>query len=947
MREVHQQKRQRKTVALHLGFPLVVACALVLVRISLLASLQTTECNPAHNHPDPPLPGQAMCDWRVGSNCSVPWEYVVWTDSFSGQSAPLAASLIASVETFAFGSVNLTGSVIDGVDLSPGLTPHIIKESSFDAAVTSIHALSAQYYAQEGLSVVSPDLQYTVPTAGLYFSSVSPSTGLSYVLQAPDLEDNAIYYPKSFPGVYTQHRAMNHVSNGMASLLSPTPRPPPPASPPPPPPSNTTAAPPPPPPPSPPPGNTTAPPPPPPPSPFIPPIIRPISLDLLGLEKYPFVCYPGSGPKVISAVIFLFVLPFAASFLLPVLLQNMVREKQDKLVEIQKMSGLRMSVFWLVNYAFDFFVYCAIVTLMLTILAIGQLEVLLLTNGLVTIVVFFVWGHALVCLTYFFSVFFSSSLSAAIFGYVAQLLSIGIAATLNVTVYSDLKTVPSVLYSVYPPFAFFRAVYILVVSFTLDDPLTFRSLYWDTLLSRELMFMSVVSVVLLMLTVYLEAVLPKEYGVPASPLFPIYSAINAVRSCLGTHTTTSSAAIGWSYVTDTASLMDSVSSVSNPPRSGPRSWRVSATTEEENRDLRVTSPWVIISAAETDEVAREREAVYRIDGVVDPFDGAESNVVIRDLTKSYSSLDGRKTRALDSLCLKVGSGECLALLGPNGSGKSTLVNILCGLLRPSSGDALVAGLSIRTQMSRIHSMIGVCPQHDVLWPDLSVRDHLMFYARLKGISRKQERGHVDDILQQLGLKNCELQWPSSISAGMRRRLSIAIALIGNPRLLILDEPTYGVDVMARRNIWDILLRARQGRSILLTTHSMEEARVLSSRIAIVISGKLRTIGTHDELKARFGSEYRLEVSLSSGIHLERMRDFVASIAPSARIWSSFGSKAYTWLIPKNEMVLSAVFSAMEDRAAEAGIKSWSLALADLEELFFSLVASTLASDEVI
>ncbi|KNC48636.1 ABC transporter [Thecamonas trahens ATCC 50062] len=920
LREVHQQKRQRKTIALHLGFPLVVALGLIVVHIVLLASLDANECTPSPSPVPFPAPGSVACAWAPDeTNCSAAWEFMVWTDAFGGRQATEATTLMTrDIARFPYAGTNLSGVVVDGVPLGDGYSPHLVHYDSFDSAVTYIHTLSSRYFVTSEAGTSDPLLEYTVPTSALYFSALSEMYGTAFVLQSPDLAANGLYYPERFKLLYARHRAMNQVSNALLSYLTPVPPPPP--SPPPAPPTNATSPPSPPPPPAP----VLPPPPPPPPVAYA---------GLKGVDEFPQVCYPGSGANIVSAIIFLFVLPFSASFLMPVVLQGMVREKQDKHIEVQKMAGLRMSVFWLVNYSFDLFMYCTIVALMLAILAAGQLEVLIMTNALVTIVVFFVWGHALVCLTYFFSVFFSSALSAAIFGYVVQLLSMGIAATLNVTVYSDVKIQPTVLYSVYPPFAFFRAIYLIVVSFALDSPLSITALAWGTPLSREIMFMVVVSLVLLVLTVYLEAVLPKKYGVPASPFFPIIAAYDWLCKCWHTPSLTGIRLHhGWAHT----ALFTTDSSENIPPTlNGPSMLE----TVSGGRSQTSPSPWVLVDPTEADDVAAERQTVYQVSDA--EALSRSANVVIRDLDKRYIGLDGSKRRVLRSLCLKVGDGECLALLGPNGSGKSTLVNILCGLVRPSGGDALVGGLSIRTQMARIHPMIGVCPQADVLWPDLSVRDHLLYFARLKGIPRTQERGHVDDILQQMGLKTCELKWASVISAGMRRRLSIAIALIGSPRLLVLDEPTTGLDVMARRMIWDILLRAREGRSILLTTHSMEEARVLASRIAIVISGSLRCIGTHEELKARFGSEYRLEVALAGGHqHVARMQAFIESVAPSARMWSSFGSH-YTWLVPKDEMVLSRVFMAMERHASQAGIKDWSLALASLEEVFFSIVRETL------
>jgi ABC-type multidrug transport system ATPase subunit len=185
------------------------------------------------------------------------------------------------------------------------------------------------------------------------------------------------------------------------------------------------------------------------------------------------------------------------------------------------------------------------------------------------------------------------------------------------------------------------------------------------------------------------------------------------------------------------------------------------------------------------------------------------------------------------------------LLGPNGAGKTTLISILTGLYPPTSGDAFLAGFNVHTEIEKIYQNIGVCPQHDILWEDLSVEDHLYFYARIKGVSPKDEKAAVTASLETVSLTDFRTRTAKGLSGGEKRRLSIAIALIGFGKVIFLDEPTTGLDPEVRRLIWEIINKAKQGRTIILTTHSMEEAEVLCQRIGIMSKGALRCLGVSE------------------------------------------------------------------------------------------------------
>ncbi len=233
-------------------------------------------------------------------------------------------------------------------------------------------------------------------------------------------------------------------------------------------------------------------------------------------------------------------------------------------------------------------------------------------------------------------------------------------------------------------------------------------------------------------------------------------------------------------------------------------------------------------------------------------------LIVKDIRKIYPGFGGRPPKmATKNFSLKIKKGEMFGFLGPNGAGKTTLISILTGLYKPSSGNAWVTGYDIRNQLETVQLLIGVCPQFDVLWPDLTVREHLLFYARLKGVPPHHEDTKVDKAMSEVYLQRFSGFPTRALSGGMKRRLSMAICLVSDPKIVYLDEPTTGLDPENRRQIWDILTEGRGKRAMVLTTHSMEEADVLCQRIAIINDGILCCIGPQVRLKTLYGGGYHL------------------------------------------------------------------------------------------
>ena len=245
--------------------------------------------------------------------------------------------------------------------------------------------------------------------------------------------------------------------------------------------------------------------------------------------------------------------------------------------------------------------------------------------------------------------------------------------------------------------------------------------------------------------------------------------------------------------------------------------------------------------------------------------------------------------ALDSLDLEVVRGQILGLLGPNGSGKTTSVNLLCGLLRPTSGTVVCEGIDVRSDVTGVRSRLGVVPQETALYDDLTADENLSFHARLYGVPRAKRKARIDELLDLVGLSGRRGDRVGTYSGGMQRRLALARALLTRPTVVVLDEPTLGVDVQSRAALWERVRQiADEGGTVLLTTNYMEEAQALADQLAVLDHGELVVTGTPEELRGALGQTF-IDVRSSHppsetglravpGVREVTWRDGIASIA---------------------------------------------------------------------
>lgn len=222
---------------------------------------------------------------------------------------------------------------------------------------------------------------------------------------------------------------------------------------------------------------------------------------------------------------------------------------------------------------------------------------------------------------------------------------------------------------------------------------------------------------------------------------------------------------------------------------------------------------------------------------------------IEGLTKKYKDVV-----AVDNLSLTISKGELISLLGVNGAGKTTAIKMLSCLTRPTAGDAYLNGKSIRTDTAAIKSIIGISPQETAVAAGLSVEENLALLCCVHGLSKEKQMHKIVELSEQLGLLSVMKKKAGTLSGGMQRRLSIAMALIGQPEILFLDEPTLGLDVLARSDLWELIRSLKGSITIVLTTHYMEEAEALSDRIAIMKDGRLLLCDTPDRIKEAAGTD---------------------------------------------------------------------------------------------
>ncbi|TPX56028.1 hypothetical protein SpCBS45565_g08461 [Spizellomyces sp. 'palustris'] len=567
------------------------------------------------------------------------------------------------------------------------------------------------------------------------------------------------------------------------------------------------------------------------------------------------------------------------------LLFNLVTEKEKKIKEGMLMMGLHPVAFWL-SWAVTYAGTLLVVVLLITAV-IHFASILPQSNFLLLVIIYYVYTLSLVALAFALTTFFSKAKMATVVG---PFLSI-VPGVLFIPIRSaNLSAGPSVLLSM--------LLSPMALSLTMDKTVSLETsgtgLQFSNLSSSGANYyvlgLALAVPFYFLLALYLDAVIPSEYGIRKPWYFPFVALVRPHR---------------YSLMASRASSLGVVMHAEDDPR-------------------------------DTGEQDVEAES-----------HGAFKAIEIRDLRKVYHPGVKKGTNkekvAVRGLSLGIFEGEIFGLLGHNGAGKSTTIHMLCGLYPPTSGTALMYNHDIQTNMRQIRQMIGVCPQHDILYDELTVEEHLRIFAGLKGVGITTDENvdtRIDQVLSDVDLVDKKTARAKELSGGQKRKLSVGIALIGRPKILLLDEPTSGMDPYSRRKIWDLLSSSKHTRCTLLSTHFMDEADILADRKAILSRGRLQCLGTSLFLKKRFGIGYHLDIVHSAPatqpVRLA-VRELLQTHLADAPITYPPDVNETTnsqWEIPSNRVKsFPAFFKDLDRVAPTVGIESYGVSMPTLEQVF--------------
>ncbi|XP_041565047.1 retinal-specific phospholipid-transporting ATPase ABCA4 [Drosophila elegans] len=305
-------------------------------------------------------------------------------------------------------------------------------------------------------------------------------------------------------------------------------------------------------------------------------------------------------------------------------------------------------------------------------------------------------------------------------------------------------------------------------------------------------------------------------------------------------------------------------------------------------------------------------------------------VEIRNLSKTFGHRD-----VVQDLTFNIYENEITALLGHNGAGKTTTILMLCGILTPTSGTAVINGYDIVKDRKLAKSSLGICPQHSVLFKGLSVNDHIYFFSLLKGYQKIEARIETDVFISKLNLTKFRKQDAFKLSAGNQRRLSLACALCGGSKVIFCDEPSSGLDPVGRHEVWRLLQQEKLGRTVLMTTHLMEEGEILGDRIAIMSDGQLHCHGTLGFLKQSHNTSYTLSCEMGPNCRVERVTELVRQYVPIAT--PMVRGMDINYKLPRNMIdKFSELFGKLEDNKKSLDVIDFGLSDSSLEEIILSL-----------
>ncbi|CAL6087059.1 ABC_transporter family protein [Hexamita inflata] len=737
-----------------------------------------------------------------------------------------------------------------------------------------------------------------------------------------------------------------------------------------------------------------------------------------GYQKQFWELYVDKGADPATPIFSTFVIPVAFYLLVPLFAYQMSQEKGDGLLSLQQMMGLRYYPRYFADLIFQLVIGVVMFGVIIGGCAIFGLEYVSHTYW----GIWFLYGMLFVfnvpILSQLFSSFTDSGKTASIISLLVIIIegyfcSSWVSGTYDTT--SD-RTI-SMWYALIPgvaPMIVMAMVNSLIVP---QNPLDYLSsskyfklvkvadgsmtadVGYEVAWAIVLGFISIV--IYAFISIYIDRITPRRNGIPEHPLFFLQSlyeraCVNARRIFVEITWASAFWAVGQMFVHPKILLISQAEIDQFASKERHKSEQDEVDEDEISQSGGTSSTTFDYLKGEKDNTTTGSELSHPSQSgnnnmqrkiqkefkhqnkmsIRDPDLATEKELTIQGIAASNGQiplvrlLNLRKTypatrytpakHAVRGVYYTVGENECLCLLGANGCGKTSQINMLCMLFKPTNGTAYICGKSINDRRSQqyIQTNLGVCPQFDILYPTMSIRQHLRFYARIKGVHKSIQEEHISDLLEAVELTKQQDQASKSLSGGMKRRLSISIALCSKPKVLIFDEPSSGLDVATRRQLWNVIIKARQGRAVLLTTHAMEEAECLSTRIAIMAEGKIRCIGTASSLQKKFGSGYQLTICVDKERVVKANPVYIGSVQLSSKgeqvahqkitneisqglILASCYQGSLVYIIPEN-VVISELFGKMEGlvKDLESGICDWGLNQTSLESVFMKVVSQS-------
>ncbi|KAF0979003.1 hypothetical protein FDP41_002073 [Naegleria fowleri] len=638
------------------------------------------------------------------------------------------------------------------------------------------------------------------------------------------------------------------------------------------------------------------------------------------------IIYNSTGPTFFS---------IGAMIILIVSLNSLVVEKEARLRFAMIMMGMKDSAYF-VSWFITFFLICLVFSLVNVIGGmIFGISIFLKGNFLILLILFFCFSFSLICFAFLLSTFIKESKSALVLGFTVLAISfiLNLFVSNGSVVYQlyspDVTPAFRVILSFYPPFNFAKVFtdiatktlpvydevqrkFVPGPGYTFDDFFNGSNTY-DYVPKSYVGILVLICDGLLFLLIYwyCDNVISDANGVRKSPIFFLYPSYwgidKLVMHLFGKN----------------------------------KDLNIKTNEKQDEEDYQ---------SMETEDVRNEFKrarnvelnAVVRVVSLRQTYAGFLSKLAAKFLpSKLAQSRFFREKKALRGLNLVVEDNQCVCLLGHNGAGKTTTMNILTGLYQQTSGEAYIGGLNVKTSIEKIRKQLGMCPQHDILWDDLTAEEHLELFGDMKGVPRSQRNEEVKSLLESVDLLDVGHHLTKTYSGGMKRRLSICIACIGSPKLILLDEPTTGLDPFSRKKAWNLIHKMKKGRAMILTTHAMDEADYLSDRIAIMAHGQLKCIGDSLSIKAQYGSGYNLLVVSNAGFEKQVLK-LVYTYIPAAKIVSQSAGN-YIFNVPKEQLTELGVLLEYFEKLMEGNdthtpplLKDWGISQTTLEEVYLKV-----------